>query len=251
MAADWAEVTLPYGCWRGEELLQSTSVRAIDGRDQFAFESAGAGGGSPLAAGSALLARCTRFENEPVDPNALVLGDHEFLLRALYSESFASRFEALVTCGCGAPMNFDVDLPKLAASPPERGPVHSVRIGQKAVTFRLPTAADLASAMLSDSPADDLAQACTGGVSAGTKVIDRLAKLDPNAECAIDLECPECGALTTAYLDAFDLIRREFREGGDLLEQVDLLARTYGWSESDILALPCRRRHRYLMMAAA
>jgi hypothetical protein len=250
VATDWTEVELPYGWWRGDEVTHSASVRAIAGEDELALQSSLAKGASPLAAATLLIERCARAGEAPVDADALVMGDREVLLRAIYAASVAPAFEALVTCDCGAEMHFDVDLGRLTAAVPEAGPRHRLRIGGREVQIRLPVGADVAAAISSDAPEKALLRACAGGARSRV-VTEALARLDPNAECAIELECAECGRRTTTFLDAFDILSRALGEGGDMLRQVDLLARIYGWSEAEILALPRHRRRRYCALAAA
>lgn len=250
-AAEQTEVTLPYGRWRGNEVARSVYVRGLEGRDEEAFEAALTLGRTPLDAGNALLTRCVSLAGEPIDAAALVLGDREILLREIYAETVAPSFEALVDCECGAAVQLEVDLRALAVPAPEPGPVHLVDIGAARLNVRLPCAGDLAVAMMSTDPPAALLRRCADAEDHDEILADAIAWLDPNAECAIVLECPDCAASTTAYLDATDLLRRTLSERGDLLAQVDLLARTYGWSESDILSLPRRRRQRYLDLAAA
>ncbi|WP_112310798.1 hypothetical protein [Pseudogemmobacter bohemicus] len=75
---------------------------------------------------------------------------------------------------------------------------------------------------------------------------------DPAGSLTLGLDCAGCGqgfaaladpaAFVAPVLDA--LIDRLFRE-------IDLIARAYGWSEGEILALPENRRRRYVGMILA
>jgi hypothetical protein len=64
--------------------------------------------------------------------------------------------------------------------------------------------------------------------------------------------CGECGALTAAALDVPALLWAEVEaQATRLLHDVHALARGYGWSEADVLALSPRRRAAYLELAGA
>jgi len=78
-----------------------------------------------------------------------------------------------------------------------------------------------------------------------------MTELDPLAEIELHFDCPACGH---GWEELFDIASWLWVEVGDqalrLLREVDLLARIYGWSESEILALPPLRRSHYLRLAA-
>lgn len=74
-----------------------------------------------------------------------------------------------------------------------------------------------------------------------------LAEADPNAAPGVEVECGVCGHEWTAPIDVgvflwHDLQRWSLR----LLDEVHVLARAYGWTEPDVLALPPGRRSHYL-----
>lgn len=64
----------------------------------------------------------------------------------------------------------------------------------------------------------------------------------------LSLPCPTCSASVFVRFDGIDWIARHI---GAALDEVALLARTYGWSETDICALPEARRRGYLALAEA
>ncbi|HZK82003.1 MAG TPA: hypothetical protein VFC46_13070, partial [Humisphaera sp.] len=62
--------------------------------------------------------------------------------------------------------------------------------------------------------------------------------------------CPECGAEVTVYFDARKYCLRELRDRAAFVYQdIDVLARRYHWAESDILAMPRKRRMNYAEFA--
>jgi hypothetical protein len=84
------------------------------------------------------------------------------------------------------------------------------------------------------------------------EIEDALETADPNADLALEIHCDACGHLGVAQLDAGELLWEEIdvRARG-LLAEVDMLARAYGWTESEILGLSAKRRASYLSMVSA
>jgi hypothetical protein len=77
-----------------------------------------------------------------------------------------------------------------------------------------------------------------------------LADLDPLAEILIDLTCQACGHTWQCLFDIAVFFWSEIRaRSRRLLQDIDVLARTYGWTESEILRLSDHRRGLYVQMA--
>jgi hypothetical protein len=74
-----------------------------------------------------------------------------------------------------------------------------------------------------------------------------MAGADPCADLQLALQCPACGH---RWETAFDVVRFLWQEihvwARRTLREVDILARTYHWSEAQILSLQPRRRQAYL-----
>jgi len=79
---------------------------------------------------------------------------------------------------------------------------------------------------------------------------EALRRLDPQADTRLRFECPACGAESTAVFDAIRFVAPELGRADGIFVEVDRLARTYHWSEAEILALPVARRRRYLALLA-
>jgi hypothetical protein len=76
-----------------------------------------------------------------------------------------------------------------------------------------------------------------------------LDAADPLVDAAVQSECPACGEVVELAVDLEgELLALARRDQDELLEDVAVLAGAFHWSEHDILALPPRRRHRYLAM---
>jgi hypothetical protein len=83
-------------------------------------------------------------------------------------------------------------------------------------------------------------------------ISEELAALDPQAEVLVNLACPACKHDWQEVFDVITFIWMEIRaRARRLLQEVDALARVYGWSETDILAMSAARRGLYLEMAVA
>lgn len=68
---------------------------------------------------------------------------------------------------------------------------------------------------------------------------------------AVALTCPDCGHGWNVAIDVAMFAWREIEIlAGQLLRYVDVLARRYGWSEQEILALSPARRRFYLELAS-
>jgi hypothetical protein len=236
---------LPHGLWQDGRLARTLALRAINGGDELALEEAVDAGAVPAELALLLL---ERLSGAPAA--ALVAGDIEVTLRAVHAATLGPEVELAMACpaACGETLEVALPLAALAVAvpdPPENG---RYRLGSDDV--RLPTGGDLAWAARAADPAEALA-AAIGLVSGDDAVEAALARLDPNAECLIDAACPACGAPVQLAVDSLALLLRGLAHGGGILAQVDRLARTYGWSEDAILALPRRRRQRYLALIDA
>lgn len=84
-----------------------------------------------------------------------------------------------------------------------------------------------------------------------TTLENALQTLNPEG-IRLDLECDHCGKMLTVPFDVCGFLLAEIRENGkSLLDDVHRLARTYHWSETEILRLPVQRRLSYLMRIEA
>jgi hypothetical protein len=84
------------------------------------------------------------------------------------------------------------------------------------------------------------------------EVSGALAEADPGAEVILDLNCPACGHSWQGLLDIGYVLWAEVdARARRLLYEVHRLAVSYGWSETDILALSPARRQLYLEMLSS
>lgn len=204
-----------------------------------------------------------------------------------YAELFGSAAELIGGCPhCGARVEFVIDVVRCAEALAPRGAVeapdeshgapsgadgaradavgapawHELRADDFTMRFRLPVPADL-HALESHDDAETFAEAllarCVdGGTPASAAVRDavsrRMEALLPGASVTFALRCPSCDRSWDAPLDPVDLLRREVTlRAEQLLADVAALARRFGWSEREILALDPVRRAAYLQLGAA
>lgn len=140
----------------------------------------------------------------------------------------------------------------------------TARIDGFRIRFRLPYSLDLATCINSNSTeGSELLKICILSITRRNKAVafedlseaadsaieEKIAEADPLSEIRIALDCFECGYHSTITLDILSFFWEELREQAKrLLNQVHMLARYYGWRETDILSMSSRRRQYYLEM---
>lgn len=201
------------------------------------------------------------------DPAAAPLGVRDAALAGAFVRLFGEEAEAVDACpACGAEVEFAAPCRAIAAAGEAGGPRDALLSldGGAAVRVRALDSRDLAAAArvgdrdeaerlllerIVTAPDDEgdgaagaaLAEAERAAVSAW------LETADPAADVRFDLTCPACATRWAAAFDiAAVLWARLAAEAERLLDDVDLLARRYGWSEPTILALSPARRARYV-----
>ena len=213
---------------------------------------------------SALLCAWARPELPVETIGDLPLGEITSNLLQLRSAWFGERIDAHVDCEhCGERLELVVSVRELLRGSDSATGSRDVVVA--GVNCRLPCLRDLAAiskerdsgsairqlvARCLRDPVSDNADALSE--ERLREVEDALEKADPNADLAFDVRCEVCGNLGTAQLDIGELLWDEINvRARALLGEVHLLARAYGWTESEILGLSGERRAWYLSMVAA
>jgi hypothetical protein len=102
------------------------------------------------------------------------------------------------------------------------------------------------------APADQTPAADSWPEDLRAAALAHIEALDPAASVSFDLHCPACDAAWVAPLDPGAVLWRKVQAAAvRLLQEIDLLARAYGWREPDILALSPLRRAAYLQLVQA
>lgn len=272
-------LSLLNGLWRDGVRHDRASLRPLTGADELGLAEAEIW---PAMRTTAVLSATLRAIGAitPVasaDVRQLSIGDRERLLLALCALSFGPLLDAVVNCPHCAevievPLDLDTVLAAQSASAPVPGPEpeHTVALGPLTLRFRLPSGADHEhaapiAAADPDRGAAALRDACVVAVTdcdagEGSRAAvpdaleamleDALRRLDPGAEMILALDCPACAERVSCILDAAALLAGRLGPPGNILVEVDRLARAYHWSEAAILALPTARRQRYLALLA-
>lgn len=208
---------------------------------------------------------------------SLPVGRRDAHLLAIYERTFGSHIEGLVDCPqCGNTLEFSLLVADIQQPPAAEMKDHIYRLSAAGyqLQFRLPNSFDLAAialpagklpALQADSdltPVRDLLiQRCLVQATLENEpvrasdlpepVIDALvremAAYDPQAEVQFNFTCPDCAHGWQALFDIVTFLwARISAQGQRLLQEVHALARAYGWSEADILAMSNARRQYYL-----
>lgn len=197
--------------------------------------------------------------------DALPVPDLEALLLLLRRTVLGDRIRAETVCTmptCGARIDVDFSINAYLAHHLPRTPRNVALDGSgedapawyrllgTQARFRLPVVADRLAVAYSANPVRDLARRCIQPANlaavARRRAIQAMAALAPSLSHELDGRCPECGTALEFYLDVQEFTLRELRDQARyLLDDVHLIARTYHWTEGEILALPRARRMRY------
>lgn len=222
----------------------------------------------PERRGSAVLAAA---EGEPLAAvEAAAAGARDRRLLALRRRLNGDAATARGACpACGTHLDADLSIDALSAGG-EGGTVCETQIvsGGLRLTVSAPSAGDLAH--LAARHAGDAAGAraallalcvthCEDALGAPSEltpeaeaaVAEALERLDALAAITLALDCPACGARVELPFDPAVFVWAEIDAAARrLMWQVDRLARAYGWTEAEVLALSPLRRAAYLELAA-
>lgn len=174
---------------------------------------------------------------------------------------------------CGAVSEFSIDCDALSRTLLPVGDAsqqHRLEAEGWRVEFRLPDAADLRAASSWSADADVFVQALLQRcvlrceheeracpprelpASVAQALSQRMEALEPGANVSFDLTCPACGQAWSASMDVGGVLWSELQTRAErLLLDVDALARAYGWTEAQVLALSPTRRAAYLQLVGA
>jgi len=222
----------------------------------------------PLDQGIALLtAGCAGCSWETLA--GLSIGRRDDLLLRLRAATLGPWLNGHGHCpGCTEAVEFQVRISELCALRPNQNTVShwTLDLGEIQLEARLPNSTDLAAIAGCQDPLQArrlLARRCISRACCGQAPWDaeampeeivaalsaQIAKIDPLADIELQLRCPSCGHQWQAFFGIVAFFWIEISAHVDrLLRDIHLLARAYGWGESEVLALTPRRRQRYIDM---
>jgi hypothetical protein len=212
-----------------------------------------------------LAAACPEKERQEL--MHLSIGQRDALLLTLRQLTFGPQLEAYAECpACGAQLEFNVNIEELLRDYRSVDiSKQSTKLNDFSINFRLPDSTDLAACINASSLEADreLLQRCILKITRKKKevalndipaatlsaLVARMAELDPLADIQIALDCTECNHRWEMLLDILAFFWAELGiQTKQLLYQVHVLARAYGWHEADILVMSPWRRQYYLDM---
>jgi hypothetical protein len=170
----------------------------------------------------------------------------------------SGELEATAACPrCGVDAEFSLAVDALLARADEASAPEPIDAGGRVISWRPPDSRDMSvAAHGADAAAAEqvLVERCVGvsdlSESERRALSVAMAEADPLAEVLVDMACPACGEAFVAELDVAQFVWSEVRARAlGLLRDVDTLARAYGWTEEQVLALGDSRRRAYLDLA--
>jgi hypothetical protein len=197
----------------------------------------------------------------------LSIGQRDALLFSIQELTFGPRLEAFCECpSCGAELELSLNTADLLAG--GHGPTGSdLSLESEGfdVRFRPPNSLDLAASVnvgLVEGDKELLRRCVLRATQGDTEVAveslpeavtsaiaSRMLESDPLSEIQLTLDCPACSRSWSTLLDIGSFLWTELDwQAKNLLREVDILARSYGWSEAEVLSLSPRRRQRYIEM---
>lgn len=200
---------------------------------------------------------------------SLTVGQRDAMLLDTRAATFGDRLDGKVPCpACQSELQFSLytsDLRDRSQSLDSMAPI-AVEVDDYEVQARCPDSRDLADAARTGDPEPArnlLLERCVLDARRGDQLVSTgelpmqvveavaaaIAEHDPQAEIQVDLDCPDCGHQWQVLLDIASFFWEELASRApQLLREVHTLARAYGWSETDILAMSRVRRETYLNM---
>lgn len=209
---------------------------------------------------------------------SLEIGKRDALLFTLRERLFGASLSSVVRCPkCQQRIELNCQVSDLRVGPvmldvvDQDEAVMTITMEGYCVEFRAPNSADMTS-IEAGIPSSEVQKwllarcirsiARTGKRSAKRKagvdigqlppsvteaITEQMAQADPQADTQLALTCPDCCHAWCATFDIVVYLMKEIhRLVQRILEEVHVLARSYGWCESDILAMAPTRRRIYL-----
>lgn len=200
---------------------------------------------------------------------AVSVGQRDAMVLALRRATLGPALHAFATCpGCAGQLEFELNADEfgMGSGHEKQTNAHTFQQGSFSVNCRLPDSTDLyaASSCASVEEArqtilsrcllsfedggralttDEIPAAITDGIESF------LSDREFADEISLKLECPACSRGWELALDIVSFFWREIQSAARrIVLEVDALARSYGWSEADILNMTQARRQLYLEM---
>ena len=199
----------------------------------------------------------------------LSIGRRDARLLELREWAFGSSLEMTASCPlCKQALEMVLPIRALRTPPASEEPEGRIAMDDYAASFRPPNTRDLAACDGLDPEEGRrvLLNGCILEASRAGKTVsaqelpnevlsaveERMAAIDPQADVLLDFACADCHE---GWSEAFDIVSFFWAEidawARNLLLEVNVLARAFGWSEKEILGMSAARRQIYFAMAQA
>jgi hypothetical protein len=266
-------IQLPGGLWHNDELHREVAFKPITGLVEMAIDEACQKAlNLPEAATIALAASLLnigRFAATPSLVDDLSIGDRQFIAQQLAVQLDMGEFWMTSACtNCGEHFDFLIRFSQLPVTEAGNGyPFAQVNTSIGRLWWRVPTGADqkvlagdvdedenliriLVERCLVNDPFGENEDGSTrklGGLSDDDlKMVETaLESIAPKVTTEVGVTCIACGKIGKIHIDPYWFLSRN---RGEVIEQIHTIALNYHWSETEILALPKKRRRRYLKL---
>jgi len=221
--------------------------------------------GQTLPLAERALQALAAWEGDRAAASSLPLDELNRRLLDMRSDVFGDRLEFFAECAhCGMEVEFAVSASSFGDSPD--GELDAcLELGELTIACRPPSTSDVMEASKASDARRALLERCVLEVSSGSTILrvgelpdgairtveEYLDERHPLLDITFAIECPECSHGWTETLDIASYLWDDIDlEARRLLNEVALLARAYGWSESDVLEMRAHRRAHYLELVA-
>jgi hypothetical protein len=177
------------------------------------------------------------------------VGDRDRAIWQAWRQDQGAILEAISACPkCGEAVEFA--LPDDFTPPAAKRTQAMLNVDGRDFTLRFPTSRDLYAAQQGAFKPGDLIVDDDGTPELTEEAIEAALEAgDPGLDMVITHTCPACAAV---WGQSFDVIRFVWQDcvqrAEKLLRDIDVIARAYTWSETEILTLSEDRRGRYVAM---
>ena len=208
--------------------------------------------------------------NDFNDVGLLSIGERDARLLQLREGMFGSRLMNMARCPqCAELTEWEINSQSLHLQQlPAQLAVRSFVFEKDgySINFRLPNTHDIAHAISNPAYQTDTGKMLSDcivsvdfkgekyeGSNLPEELLDALSSRmeaeDPQADIRMNIVCPACKHTWEGRFDIVGFLWSEINNWAQkIMQEVYLLARSFGWSEKDILSMSARRRQLYLQM---
>lgn len=223
----------------------------------------------PLIERSLLLVSLSHPAHDLSQIAAMPIGERDTHLLGIREEMFGAILNNTTNCPqCKQKVEWEMTVDDLKVLPRSVNQLdNSLEYDGNLIKFRLPNSTDLMEVMAlgkGTSQEDALLRKCIEPDSLPAPLyhempealknalIQKMEACDPQSDITMAISCPECGHIWDMTFDIMSYLWAEIDDWAtNLIQDVYLLAKNFGWSENDILEMGSFRRRLYINMLYA